>query len=136
MHNVLPAAADAGFYQLVHELIEVERLRLGDSPKRETGGKNHRQSKRQAFECVQLLAPFRDGRLPSQAEFRSVLCRDLSSGGFSFLVENRPDFEQVIVALGPVPFKFFTAAVVNQTRTRTHQRPMIRVGCRFSGRVE
>jgi hypothetical protein len=136
MHNVLPAAADAGFYELVHELIEAERLRSGDSSSPKSKKRNHRSSDRRPFECLQLLAPFCDGRLPSQAEFRPVLCRDLSSGGFSFLVEKRVDFEQVIVALGPVPFKFFTAAVVNQTSIRKHQRQMIRVGCRFSGRVE
>jgi hypothetical protein len=133
MHQVLAAANDAGFYELVHELIEAERLRL---PLPENSKKNHRHSNRRPIECLQLLAPFRDGRLPSQAEFVAVLCRDLSSGGFSFLAEKRVDFQQVIVALGPVPFKFFTATVVNQTRTHTHQRPMIRVGCRFSGRIE
>jgi hypothetical protein len=136
MHNVRATSADAGFYELVHELIEAERTRIGDSPSLGGREKNHRRSNRRPFKCLQLLAPFRDGRLPSQAEFCPVLCGDLSSGGFSFLVERRVDYQQVIVALGQVPFRFFTATVVNQTRTRTHQQPMIRVGCRFSGRLE
>ncbi len=136
MHNVLPAAADAGFYELVYELLEAERARQARAAPPAGRDENHRQSSRRSFKCVQLLAPFRDGRLPSQAEFRPVLCRDLSSGGFSFYSENRIDCRQVIVALGQVPFKFFTASVVNQTRTRTRQGPMFRVGCRFSGRIE
>ncbi len=136
MHNVVSAADDTNFFARVHELLEAERQRLADTPSTAGGNKNHRQSDRRPFDGVQLLAPYRDGRLPSQADFRLVHFRDLSSGGFSFLSEDRTDFEHVIVALGQVPFKFFAASVVNQTRTRTRQGPMFRVGCRFSGRVE
>ncbi len=136
MHNVLPAAADAGFYELVHELLEAERIRQVKAAPTASRDANHRQSARRSFRCVQLLAPFHDGRLPSQSEFLPVVCRDLSGGGFSFYSESRIEFRQVIVALGQVPFQFFTAAVINQTRSRTRQGPTFRVGCRFSGRIE
>ena len=124
-------ATDASFFNLVHDLIEAEKQRSADA----LSSSDHRSAERHAFACQQLLAPFRQRRLPSQAEFRPVLCQDLSPGGFAFFLSDRPDFDELIVALGQVPFQFFTAQVQNQTRTRVKRSLGYRIGCRFTGRI-
>ena len=127
----IQTSADASFYALVHEVIEAEKsfARLGCS------AVNERAADRRAFDCQQLLAPFDGIRLPSQSEFRAVSCQDISAGGFSFILTERAEFEQVVVALGQVPFKFFTANLQNQSRVRIKGRPCYRIGCRFTGRI-
>jgi hypothetical protein len=125
------AGADASFYSLVHELIEAEKLFALQSRPAPEG----RAVGRRTFDCQQLLAPFDGVRLPSQSEFRPVACRDLSPGGFSFVVPQPAEFLAVVVALGQVPFKFFTAQVQNQSRVRHKGRIAYRVGCRFTGRI-
>jgi hypothetical protein len=129
----LPTAtgADANFYALVHELIEAEKA-FADGRRPAAEG---RASGRRQFDCQQLLAPYDGARLPSQSEFRAVACQDLSPGGFSFLLPERAEFEAVVVALGQVPFKFFTAQVQNQSRVRHRGRMAYRVGCQFTGRI-
>jgi hypothetical protein len=125
------SGADASFYALVHELIEAEKLlaqQIGPAPEGRAAG-------RRPFDCLQLLAPYDGVRLPSQSEFRPVACQDLSPGGFSFVLSERAEFASVVVALGCVPFKFFTAQVQNQSRVRHKGRIGYRVGCRFTGRI-
>ena len=130
-HPLTATGADASFYALVHELIEAEKaLADGRRPAAEV-----RTASRRTFDCQQLLAPFDGVRLPSQSEFRQVACRDLSPGGFSFILPERAEFDAVVVALGQVPFKFFTAQVQNQSRVRHKGRVAYRVGCRFTGRI-
>ncbi|MEX2139542.1 MAG: hypothetical protein WD894_09795 [Pirellulales bacterium] len=129
--RLVQIAADASFYSLVHELIEAEKsfARECCSPA------DQRAADRRQFDCQQLLAPFDGVRLPSQSEFRPVACQDLSPGGFSFVQTDRVEFEELVVALGQVPFKFFTARVQNQSRVRLRGRFAYRIGCRFTGRI-
>jgi hypothetical protein len=122
--------ADASFYEQVHQMVEAERDFALQGASAE-----QRADDRRAFECPQLLAPFDGVRLPSQSEFRTALCQDLSPGGFAFVSSERVEFEQLVVALGQVPFKFFTARVQNQSPVRLRGRSAYRVGCRFTGRV-
>jgi hypothetical protein len=125
----IEAASDARFFELVHDLIDTEK-----SLAREAGETSEqRAAQRRRFDRIQLMAPFDGMRLPGQSEFRPIECRDLSSGGFSFVVTRRADFDELVVALGQVPFKFFTARVQNQTRLRGGRG--YRVGCRFTGRI-
>jgi hypothetical protein len=130
-HTAIRIAADADFYTLVHQLVESEKslARKGQSVT------ERRAANRQPFDCTQLLAPFRGDRLPSQAEFRPVVCQDLSAGGFAFLSPDRIDFDELIVALGQVPFRFFAARVQNESCVRARGRQAYRVGCRFTGRI-
>jgi hypothetical protein len=124
-------ASDSEFYALVHELVEAEKLfaQHGQS------AAEQRAANRKAFACQQLLAPFDGHRLPSQSEFRPMVCQDLSAGGFAFVAPQRVEFDQLVVALGQVPFKFFTARVQNQSRVRLKGGLGFRVGCRFTGRI-
>lgn len=122
--------ADASFYEQVHELVEAERNLALQGRSAE-----QRADDRRVFECPQLLAPFDGVRLPNQSEFRTALCQDLSPGGFAFVSPSRFEFEQLVVALGQVPFKFFTARVQNQSPVRLGGQSAYRIGCRFTGRV-
>jgi hypothetical protein len=128
---VISIAADASFFALVHEVIESEK----SFARRHQLAEDQRAADRRPFDCVQLLAPFDGTRLPSQSEFRPVACHDLSPGGFSFVLNERADFEQLVVALGQVPFKFFTAQVQNQSRVRLKGKSNYRIGCQFTGRI-
>ena len=98
--------------------------------------RNRRGNDRHAYPCVQLLAAFDGTRLPSQAEFRQVLCHDLSPQGFSFLSDCRPEASHVVVALGQVPFRFFVAEVMHVRPTETEQGHDYLIGCRFVRRLD
>jgi hypothetical protein len=123
--------SDASFYALVHEMVEAEKCFAREG----CGSLDQRAAARRPFECQQLLAPFDTVRLPNQSEFRSALCQDLSESGFSFVSPEKVDFDYLVVALGKVPFKFFTAQVQNQSRVRMRGRMVYRVGCRLTGRI-
>jgi hypothetical protein len=125
------AASDVSFYTMVHDLIEADK-RFASHGRLAS---DQRAANRRSFSCQQLLAPFDGVRLPNQSEFRQVACQDLSAGGFSFVQPQRAEFEELIVALGKVPFQFFTARVQNQTRIRLKGHTAYRVGCRFTGRI-
>jgi hypothetical protein len=127
----ISVASDAAFYTVVHEAIESERNYAG----RNQPVAEQRAADRRPFDCQQLLAPFDGVHLPGQSEFCRVACQDLSPGGFSFVWLKRVDFEDLVVALGQVPFKFFTARVQNQTRVRLKGKWGYRIGCRFTGRI-
>jgi PAS domain S-box-containing protein len=98
---------------------------------------NQRRHARRSYRCPQKIAPLRGAAPPSPEEFFDVLCEDLSAGGFSFYLECEPDFSQVVVALGQSPeITYFTAQVVRHMPKKLQGRPMILVGCRFSGRIQ
>jgi len=116
---------DAGFFGMIHELVE-QQLQ---------GTKEQRSEARHAYECIQLVAPKNGLDLPSAADFSQVYCHDLSPKGFSFYYPRRPDFKKLIIALGKVPFSFFSAEVVRCSRVEDSQDEEYLVGCRFVGRL-
>jgi hypothetical protein len=121
-------AADAELFAAVHRAL-VEQVPPSE-PEAE-----RRNSPRQAYRYVQLLAPC-DGRtLPTQEDYARVFLYDLSPNGFSYLADQRPKANQLIAALGRTPFKFFVAEVVNQRLTEQHGKPLVQVGCRFVKRL-
>ena len=100
------------------------------------GHHERRIAERRLFECVQLLAPFDGDEMPAQEDFRQVLCRDLSSTGFSFVTYRQPQTDYVVIDLGAVPFKFFVAEIAHTSRAETPNTTNFLVGCRFLRRVE
>src|SRR5215475_11941815 len=98
------AVADAGFFSLVHEVLEAERQRA-DSDRRDGA--------RQPFTCIQLIASYPEGRLPSAAEFRHVRCQDLSGGGLSYFDHHPPEHARLLVLLGTPPFTVLVAEVAH-----------------------
>jgi hypothetical protein len=120
-----PTSPDTALFDLVHDLLKEET----------TAARNRRREERRPYNCVQLLAPFDGERLPMQAEFRPVRCRDLSQRGFSFYTTAPPAHPQVVIALGQVPFKFFAAAIRNVRPVERHGRTQYMVGCQFVKRL-
>lgn len=117
--------SDPAMLQVVQDLLNQETV----------VGRERRQSQRRVFNCVQLLAPYDGKRLPAQAEFRPVRCRDLSTQGFSFYTIERPAHRQVIVALGEIPFTFVVAEIRNVQVVERQGRNQYMVGCRFVRRL-
>lgn len=116
------------------ELITTVSALLAEQDR--VGHDERRVAERRVFECVQLLAPFDGDQMPSQEDFRQVLCRDLSATGFSFVTYRQPPTDFVIIALGAVPFKFFVAEIAHTSRAETANTTNFRVGCRFVRRLE
>ena len=97
---------------------------------------DHRVSPRRDFRYEQLIAPYRGSRRPTRGEFYFVECRDLSGGGIAIYLPEPPDFENLVVALGPPRrANYFTAKVVRVQSVTDHGRQVFVVGCRFTGRA-
>jgi hypothetical protein len=95
-----------------------------------------RRSPRRAFRYRQLIAPMRDGCLPSRNHFVEVECRDISAGGIALVLSEPPDFEDLVVALGKPPDEsHFTSKVVRVEELEERGGTRYLVGCRFTGRV-
>ena len=98
---------------------------------------DRRNQPRRPFRTNQFIAPCASGELPTREMFRQVPCHDISSGGFSFLLPEPPEFRNIVVALGAPPKVTYLAALVVHTRVHNSGPvPMYLVGCRFIGRVE
>ena len=80
-----------------------------------------RQSRRSQRHRYSLFAVRRSLRrrpaCPTRAIFKQVRCHDLSLSGFSYLADDLPESEQVIVALGSGPFIMMLARVVHHSPT-------------------
>ena len=83
-----------------------------------------------------MLAPYDGRNLPVQADFRQVQCHDISPRGFFFFLPERPDYEHLVVALGAVPFTFFSAQIMHAKETVHGSIAQFLVGCRFTDRIE
>jgi len=118
-------ASDATFFSLVHHVLE---RATPDDPDR-------RGHDRQRFGRPQLVAPYRNGLLPADGDFRHVLCHDLSVGGFSYLADASPDCEYLVVALGAAPHLFVSAQVLRSRPFHFEGRDWVLVGCRFMSRI-
>ena len=76
------------------------------------------------------------GVMPTRKEFFQVTCENISAGGFAFYIENEPNFEHLVVALGQEPMlTFFSAQVIRIMQRELDGQEVYLVGCRFSGRV-
>jgi hypothetical protein len=117
---------DAGFYSLVHEVLEAERSR---------SAKERRGDNRRSYDCIQLIAPYRKARLPSAAEFRHVRCQDLSPGGMAYYDAQPPQHKELLVLLGPAPFIYLTAVIAHHAPVLNGDRAEYLIGCRFTGRL-
>lgn len=139
---------DAQFYQMIHEIVESES---------ET---NRRNQERESFCSIQRIAPLRGQSMPHANEFFKVRCNDLTTKGFSFFLNNDPDFDNLVIALES------SGKTINvHAEVRHHRRillhpasgrvetlddcakcgdyfeseasiPMTMVGCSFTGRVQ
>jgi hypothetical protein len=99
-------------------------------------GKERRSSPRRDYPYYQRIAPCHDGAIPRPADFFDVVCRDISAGGFSFLLDEPPGFTDLVVALGRPPhLTHFVAQVRRVIQTEAEGRRQFLVGCQFRGRL-
>ena len=101
------------------------------------GERDLRSSPRKQFEAEQLIAPLWSGGTPSDQDFRVVHCRDISAGGLAFLIDERPTYQKIMVALGRIPkIIYLTADIVRVTPTAVDGHRQFIVGCHFTGRCQ
>jgi len=92
---------------------------------------------RRAYSFLQMIAPMVDGKMPEENDFREVPFFDISTGGVSFLVEEMPDFKDVMIRLGPEGRTFqIVARVVHVQRVTTDGKNRVKVGCHFTDRFD
>lgn len=119
--------SDANFFALVHHVLE-SRPTAPDTGRA-------REHRRHEFLCRQFIAPYVGGVLPTQADFRRVLCHDLSPSGFSYIETTPPDCDFLIVALGSAPFIFVSAQLLRHEPIEVDGQTMYLMGCRFVARI-
>ena len=69
--------------------------------------------------------------------FQAVQCFDISSSGFSYLLDGPAEHQALIVALGvPPDITYLTARVEHSTMKQEQPSPLYLIGCRFAGRIE
>lgn len=118
---------DAALFSTIHTLLEEQQHPVQVE---------HRQGgERRPFTCSQLMAPYDGWTLPKQSDFRLVECHDLSPSGFSFLSPERPEYEHLVIALGEIPFTFFSAQVMHARAAVPKPGNPYLVGCRFLHRL-
>ena len=118
--------SDVEFYSMVHEVV-----RLAKS----AGDTTRRKQERRAFECRQWVAPLVEGFAPTDLQHYPVDCRDISTGGFSFLSESLPTAKDLSLRLGaPGAWTYLTAVVMHFEPVDTDRGLMVQVGCKFTGR--
>ncbi len=103
----------------------------GSDQNEEPDHHERRKSVRRAYHCLQLVAEFDGLKLPNQHDFQLCQFQDLSSGGVSFLLPDKPKSQKFIIALGSIPFNFFLVQMM-RARCRDDLADLpFQVGCRF-----
>ena len=121
------AISDANFYSLVHYVLESQRESARSVKVR--GAERHQ------FMCLQFVAPYCDGQMPSEHEFEQVLCLDLSLSGMSYLVSRPPATEYLIAGIGEKRPLFYSAQVIRIRPYSLAEQDLILVGVQFMSRV-
>ena len=88
------------------ELLKAVRDFRGVPPK------DRRRAPRKPFRIVQHIAQANDSDVPEWTSFFPVQCHDLSTGGFSFFIKRRPQFNSIVLGLGEPPDVAYLAAEV------------------------
>ena len=127
---------NAAWFDSNADVLEAVQQRLDEGEK--TGTPIDRRGQpRRPFPTNQFIAPYLNGKLPTREMFQQVLCHDISSGGFSFLLDQPPEFDSIIVALGMPPnVTYLTGRIVHTRNNSPNGESMFLVGCRFLSRVE
>jgi hypothetical protein len=100
-------------------------------------GSERRVKPRRAYPYVQWIAAMVDGKLPPRSEFREVRCRDISAGGFSFIVPRPPASDFFVVAFGAgSALTYLVAQAVHCNRIVRDGITMYVVGCHYTSRVK
>ena len=120
---------------LAEQLLQQYRRDAGADPEPDEDFHERRTSARRKFVCWQLVAEYDGWSLPNQQDFHLQLCQDISAGGLSFLADERPRTDQLVIALGTIPFIFFQVRVVRIGRRKDLPDEPYQIGCRFIRRI-
>jgi len=114
---------------------EALRRYVNDAEASETADRAYRRrAPRFAYDTTQWIAP-RSANAPSDVcDFREVPCRNISTGGFAFLLPLPPDFEELVVRLGDGDRVILATARVVHTAPNKAGDGFV-VGCQFTGRL-
>lgn len=97
--------------------------------------KDRRTTDRRKFYCLQYIAFTTSDRLPGPTDFRQVRCLDLSPYGLSFLLNQQPASNTLVVAFGDVQQgPLIAAEIANAEEVEVEGETVFRVGCRFVGK--
>ncbi len=108
-----------------------------EQPAPRPSGAEKRSSPRRDFRYFQRIAPVVDGHIPDNDEFIKVVCLDISVGGFSFVADQPPDYDELVISLGSPPNdRKVIAKIVRVVKTTVDGQRSHQVGCQFVGRVK
>jgi PAS domain S-box-containing protein len=99
--------------------------------------RDRREHERRPYQCIQMVAPCVDGKLPSLDQFREVRCYDISPAGFSFLLTTPPTFEELVATFGLASSArlYLRAIIRHVTPIQYEGRKVLLIGCEYIGRV-
>ena len=120
---------------LAEQLLQEHQSSLAIDNGEMESTEDRRRTTRRNFVCWQLVAEFNGVNLPPQEDFQLRLCQDISSGGISFLSDERPRSEDLVIALGQIPFIFFHVNFARAVRRRDLEGHPLLIGCRFIKRL-
>ena len=87
------------------------------------------------FRGAQVVAPWKEGKLPEKDDFQRVQCIDLSPSGLAYLADEPPTSPRLIIVLAVAPWICLLANVVRHDAEVHGDRTRHRVACRFSKRI-
>lgn len=96
---------------------------------------DRRKNPRFKFDWWQLVAEYDGENLPAQRDFRLLRFFDLSASGISFLADQRPVSDDLIIALGIIPFVFIHVRIMRTVHRRDLDDLTLQIGCRFIKRI-
>lgn len=145
------AGRNRGYYYAGQQCLPVEPLEAFAEPKRSdesrkqnrasntSGLRERRRHERKPCSSINLLAPCSDGVLPAMDKFQRVQFFDISSSGFSMLVQTVPTASKFAVALINSSGSIFMAAEIanirQAKRVAANDKPLLIVGCQFRQRL-
>lgn len=106
---------------------------VGDVSERESDDlRPHRATPRFVVEELQRIAPVQAGQSPAAADFRQVRCSDVSSSGFSFIVPEEPQYDELVAEFAmSSKTTYLRARVRNRTPIGPEPESGFRIGCEF-----
>jgi len=109
-----PPDADAAFFNLMHSYLTTPpKGEGGDGSER--GHWERRDGSRRTFRLRQRIAPGFCWEVPPETAWIDVLCCDLTQGGFSYFLDEKPGYERLVVMFRPSD-PIYVAARVNHCR--------------------
>jgi hypothetical protein len=100
--------ADAAFFNLMHHFLAASEKCDYVPGRRESGD-------RRSFRLTQRIAPGYCWEVPPESAWIDVPCYDLAKAGFSFFLDDKPNFER-LVAMFRAGAPIYVAAGVNHWR--------------------